>query len=714
MNPSWRDIFHYTTHPEVFLDDGNLLSLIDRAGMVVRDATEPDLDQALATLKSALASSWQEWRELWSNVSGEETRARLINTVITQSAPLAASLGAWLQGLSAPGVFEDQFHLKSLALLADDLGVGRPEASRQDAFRLIALRAGLPECAGSVRDLYATRAIYDSAFCLPGLLHALSRRSDAFAVEIAGVDLAFRTAGLIPAWRAMPADPADDRQWTRLDLSRSQGTEFPPEQTPQALSRSIAERYAAEPRTYRRVCAGIAWLNRGLGQWDAGLRDLCRSALDPRQAMAHLIQQRAQEASVYHHGIRLQGKSLARWFTEARSDPFPLVDALEKSRFVSAGDPSRSPLINGLISPSGPMFRIFRNEDVALIRRWIEFISSGARTAAGADRLLPLPSAEPDRPPDRGDVRLGAVPNSIRQAYYLLQGRAIAPRTHAFAAEYVRKRLKASKRLDGSNAALPATWSAGVLRAWLLHEHDNRGAEFEQHRADPMPSRDELINSTLQLAPLTLIDGAWLQGYTDCALARTPVGSPLFKIYWDELGNGDYSLNHPKIYRELLRAMDIELPPTGSVEFALDERFDDASFRLPVFWLCLGKFPITFRAEILGMNLAMELSGVGGSYRVARQFLRHYGFPTAFVDIHNTIDNVSTGHSGSAADAVDAHMRSLPESTDINSEWDRIRSGYRSLAPAVGSDAQLDYFPRRAARCRRIAFAADVYHHATT
>ncbi|WP_406631719.1 iron-containing redox enzyme family protein [Amycolatopsis sp. WGS_07] len=200
---------------------------------------------------------------------------------------------------------------------------------------------------------------------------------------------------------------------------------------------------------------------------------------------------------------------------------------------------------------------------------------------------------------------------------------------------------------------------------------------------DPLPDRADLIDSTLQLAPLTLIDGSWLAGSTDYQLASSERGHFLFETYWDELGNGDLSLNHPLIYRAMLREMGIDLPPTRSPEFAAWPGFRDKSFETPVYWLSIGRFPRTFEAEILGLNLAMELSGVGGSYRRGRQSLEKYGFSTAFLDIHNTIDNVATGHSAWAADAIDDYLaQQTPQARpDV---WDRIRAGYRSLNPPPG------------------------------
>src|SRR5262249_36685903 len=152
-------------------------------------------------------------------------------------------------------------------------------------------------------------------------------------------------------------------------------------------------------------------------------------------------------------------------------------------------------------------------------------------------------------------------------AYFVLQGRALGPRTQAFAEAYVRRWLEQSRRsLRSSERTLPQAWDVGVLREWLLDKHDRHGPEFEESDPAAMRSRQEIIDSTVHLAPLRLVDGAWRQRFTALGLASSHVGYALFQTYWDELGNGSYALNHPKIYRDGLRQMGLELAPTGARE----------------------------------------------------------------------------------------------------------------------------------------------------
>lgn len=696
----WRDVFLYSNNPEVYLDLGNVRDLLPEIGNETAG-----LDAQLKSLRSSSEKNKGAWFDLLSSLDAD-IREDVVRVVLEQTAPTAAAAGVALQCLSAPSVFEDPPHLRLMTLLADDLGAGAAEQWRFDTFRDIARQYDATSVTGSLGELSDHRGIRDGCYRLPATIYAMSRRCESLDYELIGIDLAWRTVGLLPMWDALRTD---ETRWARLDLGQATGAALPKGGDAAAFARAIVDTICHDPDVAVRISRGIALFAVLLEELDELMRTIVASVGNPRLAMAILVQDRAREARVYHGSFMLEGRALSDWFNEAQTDPMPLVDALGRSKLVRPGQPNRSLLTNGLIREGGAMFRIFSPSDIQLMQRWINSLQDVAVD-------VPLPSQISVRSDPRkvkgGDLALGSQPTDVRMAYHMLQGRALPPRTRDFAKAYSAFWLNQSHgSVDADNRSLPETWRPGALREWLLSEHDAHASAFELTSIDAVPSREALIDQTLQLAPLTLIDGAWLQGYTEASLASSRVGAPLFETYWDELGNGDWAINHPKIYRDVLAAMEITLPPTGSRAFVQDNRLRDGSFRLPVYWLCLGKFPVSLRPEILGMNLAMELSGVGGSYRDAHRFLQHYGFPTIFVDLHNTIDNVSTGHSAWAADAIDAYMQTTQDVVAPKQSWDRIRLGYASLAPIVGDQAHLDYFA--ATESGTTADAADWhFHHA--
>jgi hypothetical protein len=590
----------------------------------------------------------------------------LVRRAALGSAPLALVSGAWLQWLSAPANADDPLVLRVLAVYAGDVGVGHPAASRGAAGLALLRHLRLSENAVPPARLAGDQRLGDGPFRLPAVLLAMSRRPGEFQAEILGADLCLRAAGLVPALALVKALKPGAADWDALDPSSTRLDGPAPE---------AGIRAAAEGLDPDRVASGFRWARRELGEWSGALYGELAAATDPAFEMAELLRLRAREGSVYHHTFDLAGRSLAEWLREAQTDASGLLAVLAESRLVKPGRSQASALVNGLVSERGPMFRVFAPEDLAIVRRWID-----ALPAHTIPHRPPVTRALAITVPPASD---GETPKNRRDAYHQLLTREGTPALQRYAREYVHTWLGRSAHRMTAHP-LPDGWTSAGLRPWLADQHDRHGEEFEASAETPMPSREDLVDSTVQLAPLTLIDGGWLQGFCDYGHASGDIGHFLFETYWDELGNGEAKLNHPLIYREVLAEMGVELPDTGSAEFAHWTGFRDGSFALPVFWLAIGRFPRTFLPEILGLNLAMELSGVGGTYRRARLALDTYGFSTRFVDIHNTIDNVATGHSAWAADAVDTFLATAPDSRGAGARdelWRRVRVGYRALNP---------------------------------
>jgi hypothetical protein len=108
---------------------------------------------------------------------------------------------------------------------------------------------------------------------------------------------------------------------------------------------------------------------------------------------------------------------------------------------------------------------------------------------------------------------------------------------------------------------------------------------------------------------------------------------------------------------------------------------------VPTLWLSISCFPRHFLPEILGLNLAVELAGVGGPYMEARDTLRRFGYPTLFVDVHNAADNVSVGHAAWAVAAITRYMDDVAEREgphNLDPTWHRVWSGVCATLPQIG------------------------------
>jgi len=656
-----------------------------------REASVPRGADAAPHDPAALRGEVRQWASaerrrfqmLFAQAGDATTREVLARRAALGCAPLALRSGAWLQWLTGPGNADDPVALAVLSLYASDVGVGCPRASRGEAYLGLLRQLRVAEHAVPAARIALNRRIGDGAFYLPAVLQSLSRRPDDLRDEILGADLCLRTVGLLPALVPVKEMLPAAVSWAAIDPGKARANGQPDDEqrcwaAVQALLASGADGAAD------RVALGFRWAFAALRRWSDELYIELDAARDPAFEMAELLRDRAAEGAVYHRDFQLGGRPLAERLRDCLTDPAPMLRALAVSHLVKPGNADVSALVNGLVSDRGPMFRVFAPEDLAAIRRWIDSLpsspaSSALSTAGSAGRVSPALVAALAEPPDPG-----RRPTDLREAYHMLQVRTDTAALREFAIGYARAWLgRSAYGIATAPRQLPPRWGPDGLRPWLAAQHARHDREFEAVAQDRVATREALVDSTVQLAPLTLIDGAWLQGFTDYEHAPSEVGFPLFETYWDELGNGEPRLNHPLIYRELLHQMGVSLPPTGSTAFARWSGFRETSFELPVYWLSIGRFPRTFLPEVLGLNIAMELSGVGGSYRQAHVALKKYGFSTRFVDIHNTIDNVASGHSAWAADAVDTYLASLGASSRA-AAWQRIRVGYRSLNPPTG------------------------------
>lgn len=656
-----------------------------------RQAASAYLHQVHANARAALAT-WRERIDTLAPVALAEALALEANEptassartalstsqarhVLTRFAPQGLVAGAVLQSVARPVNAHQPLVCAAHRMHASLVGDGRYERSTSIRLRRALERAGV--------DLPAIRS--------PRLLQAFAWRDEdwglpAYELSLACVPLGNEAptyaAALMQVHAGVPTvvaealrvlgDPVIDEIERERAALRSQARNLVAE----ALADNGTREFA------NKVVLGFLASKQALASWKASvIGDLEDGTPSATQAMIELVARKGRHATGYHGRLKLSGEAFDDLVT---GDPTRFVAALAHSPWICPGHSESSPLLGRLIEFGGPMFRVFNDEELAIVRAWID--SLGAE--AGAQHTMPLAVATTATTSDATPtIPTSHAPRSklhVRDRYLRLLNVERHPEARLeardFADEWLARHALAAK---GEHAPPFETYSHDRLCNFFDARSRSQASSYGGLSAGVDRSREDLIDEALQIAPMILIDGAWLQRWGDAGLVDSPIGALLFKILTDEIGNGRPDWNHPNIYRRLLNQMALNLAPFDTREFAWDPRIDDESFEVPVFWLSVSQYPTLYLPETLGLNLAMELSGVGGSYRTARDELRVHGFETLFVDLHNTIDNVSSGHSAMALEAIQIHLDDVAacgSQAQVDAQWRRVWIGYLALS----------------------------------
>lgn len=637
---------------------------------------------SVAMLEWLMASSQSDVEHI--ELDSEESKF-----ILCQYSPIALLEGSALQNIAHAGNNHELTATKGHLIHSWYVGGGRYTDNQSVLYRQLLQKYSiyLPSvCSESFADALG---INPKAWALPAWWLSLSLFPEEYKAEILGATL-FSLTVLAPML-VQSAKEARASAWFQARNSSKR-------EAMQAAAKSAIAHILAEDNDriiFFRIVKGFLISRLLLDAWQSEVTaQLDRGHLSPQAAMVRLVKQKAKYAAGYHSRLKLGPDPFDSLITH---DAASFVKMLGQSRWVSPGQPDKSLLLTRLIAFGGPMFRIFNDEELFIIRTWIESLSISdppfeQRTSpANADTVTPNAVPAQAHPAIKTASKMASI--DIRDLYHQLLNIERYPHVRSTACAFATKWLaRSALSLERSADALPfKEYSLWQLREWFERKaiaqaqsyaaNSNQSAKCHDHGSK---TRDEVIEEALQLCPMIFIDGAWLQRWTSAGLVDSQIGALLYKIYSDEIGNGELELNHPNIYRALMRQMNISLPDFRNIDFAYFPRFNKESFLVPVFWLSLSQFPRRFLPETLGLNLAMELSGVGGAYRTARDELRQHGFSTLFVDLHNTIDNVSSGHSAMALTTIEWYLdeiRHVHGSQLVDEQWRRVWNGFRSLSP---------------------------------
>jgi hypothetical protein len=269
---------------------------------------------------------------------------------------------------------------------------------------------------------------------------------------------------------------------------------------------------------------------------------------------------------------------------------------------------------------------------------------------------------------------------STRALYYYLINADLFPDVLATAHNKAGKCLKLSALFN----PLPFKhYSHQQFDAYIENIYQTETGAYQPLQGKPKISKTAYIWGIEQIAPMILIDGVWLQHSLSLKNVSPEICDILFSIYCDEIGNGQLQQNHCYIFRQLLDSLFIRVPPVHTEEFIKHPGFIDSAFDLPVYMLALSCFSTKFLPELLGLNMAIELSGLGKDYMRLVDEWNYWGIDSTIADIHISIDNYATGHTLLAKKAIQLYMDDILNRTGdarmLDRHWRRIYTGYVSL-----------------------------------
>jgi hypothetical protein len=398
--------------------------------------------------------------------------------------------------------------------------------------------------------------------------------------------------------------------------------------------------------------------------------------ISPSQAVSQLFQQKLQSAKGHHQNINLQGRPLEQWFAEMPENNYAFLQALKRSDYVDNKYPLNSRLLK-LFEFNGPMFGVFDQSEQSIIENWL--LDKPEENKIACYQIDKKHSFIPSNNQHRPLTKYTKYAN--RELYYYLVNADLFPAVMPVAKFKAGRLLK----LSALFSSLPfKNYSHQKLDDFIQNIYQTEIASYQPLKGKPGISKQAYIWGIKQIAPLILIDGCWLQNCYKLQNSHAEIYQILFSIYADEIGNGQQQQNHCYIFQQLLNSLSIKVPPTCSKQFINYSGFINSAFDLPSYILALSLHSELFLAELLGLNMAIELSGLGKAYQQLVDEWNYWGIDTKIADLHISIDNYSSGHTFLAKKAIQIYMDDLLKRTADNNivdkHWQRIYSGYASLA----------------------------------
>ncbi len=612
-----------------------------------------------------------------------------LNSFLVQYAPICFTELSWLATITQTVTNQAPLAIDLMAMCLRLSANGLSASNKRAIYcgHLLASDIDLP--ALHTKAFAQHSCIPDEIFDLAAIQLALAQFPRVFFPEILGVSWSHLNSATLP--EMLLPDSNDGN----LPNFLSQKTQQRKQEIPQLetiINAYLSEFSQQADSLWQRIQTGY-WLHQHqLSLCSQAIFAQINTIFSPRQSLEHLLATLIPHAIGHHGNIRLGAKTIDEWFKETPFKSVNFLATLLHSPYVDRVKPENSKLLK-LFDFNGSMFGVLDDNGTQIIKEWLlselnPGLAHGKKNKSVSQKLgLRSIAAYPERKTtsfmafnQKAESQVNFATLSNKDLYFYLVNSDLYPEVLSTAKIKVNQVLTLAKLFN----RLPfKTYSHEAFEGFIKGIYQHETTTYKPLTKKPKLSKDAYIWGIEQFAPTILTDGSWLQ--TIYQLNNHPnyaIGALLQKIYQDETGNGILARNHPHIYHELLHSLNIDLPPVYSKDFTQHPGFIRSAFDIPLFLMAIAKFPSTYLPELLGLNMAIELSGLGKVYLRLSQELKFWGINPAIVDVHISIDNLASGHSALAITAIQYYLDEITATCGdsmMQAHWRRIYTGFCSL-----------------------------------
>lgn len=288
---------------------------------------------------------------------------------LRQMAPFNQLDGAWLRNVGKLGPI-DEVRALLFHVWMDELGDGDPKLNHSNLYTDLLHSVGIYLEPVASRAYIENEAIVDSAFTSPLLQLVISQFSEDYLPEILGMTLYLEWAVVsvkpqVAVMESLGVDPLFYSLHIGIDNAATGHG---------AMARRAVELFLDEVRAssgdqamqeaWSRVWDGyVAFATTGgLGQ---DFRRRVQNRPTPADRVYEIIQRKAHFGSQNHGERRIGANFINDWF----ADPLGFMRQLVTSGYVIPGDVEASSFFE-LLRPTGPMFRVFTDEEIRAWEDW--------------------------------------------------------------------------------------------------------------------------------------------------------------------------------------------------------------------------------------------------------------------------------------------------------------------------------------------------------